>query len=91
MEAAIFISVKDYLSQKGIIAPRDISLICDDDDMAYSWCFPEITHIRWRIDPVIKRMLDWADKVSRGVVDLKQDFTFGEFIEGGTIGPVPKI
>jgi DNA-binding LacI/PurR family transcriptional regulator len=89
-ESSIFLSIKDYLAQKGIIAPRDISLVSDDDDIAFSWYNPEIARIRWRAEPIIKRIFEWAYKVSRGVVDIKQGHTLGEFIEGGTIGPVPK-
>ncbi|MEY3395640.1 MAG: hypothetical protein RL346_1876 [Verrucomicrobiota bacterium] len=90
-ESPIFISIKDHLAQKGIIAPRDISLLCNDDDLAFSWYKPEISRIRWRKEPFIKRILEWADHASRGVVDVKQGQTLGEFVEGGTVGPVPKL
>lgn len=90
LESSIFISARDYLAQKGIIAPRDISLLSDEDNVAYSWSHPEVSLIRWDNEPIVKRILDWADKVSRGVADTKQGHTLGEFVEGGTIGPVPK-
>jgi DNA-binding LacI/PurR family transcriptional regulator len=87
-QSPIFISARDHLAQRGVIAPRDISLICDDPDIAFSWCDPPVSHIRWDSDPIVNRIVRWADKVARGVVDREQSFTLAEFIEGGTIGPV---
>ncbi len=89
-EPPFFISAKDYLAQKGIIAPRDVSLVCDDPDLAFSWCNPAISHLHWDHEPVIRRAVSWADKIARGVVDNRQSFTLAEFVEGGTIGPAPR-
>lgn len=89
-ETSIFISAKDYLAQKGIISPRDISLVCDDPDHAFSWCSPAISHISWNHDPINRRIVSWADKVARGVVDTRQTSTLAEFVEAGTIGPAPR-
>lgn len=89
-ESPLLISAKDYLAQKGIIAPRDISMVCLDPDVSFSWCNPAISHIRWDNEPVVRRMVSWANKVARGVVDKRQSHTLAEFVEGGTIGPVPK-
>jgi DNA-binding LacI/PurR family transcriptional regulator len=85
-EPPLFISVRDHLSKYGIIAPRDVSLVCNDPDIAFSWCNPAISHIRWDSEPVVRRMVSWADKVARGVVDKSQVQTLAEFVEGGTIG-----
>lgn len=87
-EHTMFISARDYLAQKGIIAPRDVSLICDDPDLAFSWCDPPISHISWDSGPIVRRMVRWADKVARGVVDKRQGLALAEFVEGGTIGRV---
>ncbi len=89
-ESPLLISAKDYLAQKGIIVPRDVSMVCHDPDVSFLWCDPPISHIRWDSEPVVRRMVSWADKVARGVVDKRQVHTLAEFIEGGTIGPVPR-
>ena len=86
-ESTLFLSVKDYLSQRGVIAPRDVSLICDDPDEIFSWYHPPVSHINWDSGPIIRRIVLWANKVARGVVDKRQGFTIADFIEGGTIGP----
>ncbi len=89
-EPPFFVSAKDYLAQKGIIAPRDVSLVCDDPDQAFSWCNPAISHIHWNHEPIIRRAVSWAERIARGVVDKRQSFTLAEFVEAGTIGPVPR-
>jgi len=33
--------------------------------------------------------MHWADNVAHGKDDRRQTFTKAEFIEGGTVGPVP--
>ena len=36
-----------------------------------------------------RRIVRWADNVARGKDDRRQTLTKAEFVEGGTIGPVP--
>jgi DNA-binding transcriptional regulator YhcF (GntR family) len=88
-EAPHYIAAMHHLAQRGLVAPRDISLICDDPDICFSWCIPGISHIYWDSRPVVNRIAQWADKIAKGKVDLKQVYTLAEFIEGGTFGPVP--
>ncbi|MES2981021.1 MAG: substrate-binding domain-containing protein [Verrucomicrobiota bacterium] len=88
-ETPQFIAAQNHLSQRGCISPRDVSLICDDPDSCFSWCTPAISHIYWDSRPVVSRILQWADHVAKGKVDIKQVYSEAEFIEGGTIGPVP--
>ena len=45
--------------------------------------------MQWDSRPVVNRIVQWADNVARGKVDIKQVFTQAEFIEGGTIGLAP--
>jgi DNA-binding LacI/PurR family transcriptional regulator len=87
-EARLFIGAQQHLARMGLVAPRDISLMCDDPDVVFSWCNPPVSHIRWDSRPLVNRILRWADRVSRGVVDRRHRYTLAEFVEGGTIGPV---
>jgi len=91
MEARLYIAAQQHLSQRGIIAPRDVSLICDDHDVAFSWCVPVVSCFRWDIRPVVNRVVRWVDNVARGKKDLRQSFVQAEFVEGGTIGPAKKL
>ncbi len=90
VEAATFISVQQHLAQRGILAPRDVSLICDDPDPIFAWCRPTVAHIHWDASPIARRAVRWAANVARGKTDLRCSFTKAEFVEGGTMGPAPK-
>lgn len=87
-EARLFIAAQQHLARRGIVAPRDVSLICDDPDIVFSWCQPSVSHFHWDSRPIVSRVVGWADRVSRGTEDRGQRFVTAEFVEGGTIGPV---
>jgi hypothetical protein len=39
---------------------------------------------------MVRKVMQWADRVALGQYENKQDFTPAKFIEGETIGPVKK-
>ena len=88
-EASHFIATQQHLVRMGIVIPRDVSLICRDPNMAFSWCVPAISHINWNSQHVVRSILKWANRVARGKDNRKQTLIHAEFIEGGTIGPAP--
>lgn len=89
-EMSLFIAAKHHLARLGILAPRDVSLVCLDPDPAFTWCQPSVAHIHWDSRPLVRRVASWADNVARGKEDRRQSFTTAEFVEGGTIGPAPE-
>jgi DNA-binding LacI/PurR family transcriptional regulator len=89
-EASLFFAVLQFLAQRGLSAPRDISLICLDPNPCFTWSRPGIAHVRWQPRPLIARIVRWADNVARGKDDRRNTLIKAEFVEGGTIGPVPK-
>lgn len=86
-EAPHFNAVMHFCAKRGIRVPQDVSLVCTDADPSFSWCKPGISHIRWDSRPVVRRILRWAENVSKDRADLRQTLTAAEFVEGGTIGP----
>jgi hypothetical protein len=86
----LFHAAKDHLARRGLLAPEHVSLICDDPDLTFGWCEPTIAHIAWDHRPIVRRVLHWAGNVARGRTDHRQSFTLARFVEGGTVGPVPK-
>lgn len=84
------IGAQIYLAQRGILAPRDVSLICDDDP-AFEWCKPSVSCIRWKSGPWVRRISNWVGNVAKGREDLRQVFTKAEFVEKGTVGPVREV
>lgn len=89
-EARLFMAAQMHLARRGLIAPRDISLVCDDPDDAFTWCDPPISHMSWDYRPLVSRIIRWADRVARGQHDIRQRFTHAVCAEGGTIGPAPQ-
>jgi biotin operon repressor len=85
-EAHLLIAAQQFLLNRGLRVPQDVSVICTDYDPHFDWCKPSIAHIHWDTRPVINRVVKWADNVSRGKKDISQELTPAEFIVGGTIG-----
>lgn len=83
-----FIAAQQYLSERGIFAPQDISLICDDDP-TFEWLEPSVCCIRWQNKLWAHRIVSWVSNVAIGKDDRRQTFTKAKFVEKGTIGPVP--
>lgn len=89
-EAFVFHAVKEHLAHKGILAPENISLICIDGDPTFEWCEPSVAHIQWDSRPWVRRIVRWANDVSRGEDDRRQNLTKTKFVDGGTVGPAPR-
>lgn len=88
-EATIFVAARTHLAGRGIVAPKDVSLVVADRDPSFAWSAPTPSHINWDYHPVIRRVVRWAKNVAAGKEDRRQTGTKSQFIEGGTIGPVP--
>jgi DNA-binding LacI/PurR family transcriptional regulator len=89
-EAFLFHAAKEHLAQKGILAPKDVSLICIDADPTFEWCQPSVAHIQWDSRPWVRRIVRWANDVSRGEDDRRQSLTKAKFVDGGTVGRAPR-
>ena len=87
-EAPLFSALQQHLALRGFVAPRDVSLICDEPDRTFEWSDPPISHMCWDVQPIINRIVRWANRTARGIDDQRQGFVLAEFVEGGTIGPV---
>ena len=81
-------AVQVHLAQKGILAPKHISLFCNDMEQSFTWTRPEISHIRWDHRPTVRRVVQWANHVAHGKEDRKKSYINAALYEGGTIGPV---
>lgn len=89
-ELNLFYAVQAHLAQRHILAPRDVSLICDDPHPAFEWCQPSVAHIHWQSSRWSQRVSRWAECVARGRSDRSQNFTKSRFVDGGTVGPPPQ-
>lgn len=82
------VAVMQHLSRLRLSAPDDVSLACTDWSESFEWFDPDITHIAWDPRPVIRRVVKWADNISRGK-DIRRKYNSKvRLVLGGTIGPV---
>lgn len=88
-ESPLLFAVQQFLSQRGLASPKDVSLFCLDQSPDFAWCYPTIAHIRWESRPLVRRMVRWVENIGKGKIDLRQTDTPAELVSGGTIGPAP--
>ncbi|MBT8037452.1 MAG: substrate-binding domain-containing protein [Verrucomicrobiae bacterium] len=86
----LFLAGQAHLSQRGVIAPRDVSLISMGELPVFAWHDPPISHAQFDTSPIVKTILGWMDKISIGQADTRQVSIPAVLIEGGTIGAAPK-
>jgi DNA-binding LacI/PurR family transcriptional regulator/DNA-binding transcriptional regulator YhcF (GntR family) len=86
-ESQLFIAARSHLADRGIVAPRDVSLVVSDRDPSFGWCTPIPSRIQWDYRPVVRRIVRWAKNVAAGKEDRRKSGTESVFVEGGTIGP----
>jgi DNA-binding transcriptional regulator YhcF (GntR family) len=90
-EVQLYIAARLYLSDRGIVPPRDVSLVVADPYPGFSWNNPVPSHIQWDYRPVVRRVVRWARNLEEGKEDGRKFGTEAKFVEGGTIGPVPGL
>lgn len=88
-EASLFYAVMHFLAQRGLSAPRHISLVCMDPNPCFTWSQPGIAHINWHPHTLVARVVRWVYNVACGKDDHRSTSIKAEFVEGGTIGPAP--
>jgi DNA-binding LacI/PurR family transcriptional regulator/DNA-binding transcriptional regulator YhcF (GntR family) len=86
-EPALFFATQQYLLGRGLAVPRDVSLVVLDENPAFSWFEPQVSHVRADTRRWVPRVLQWVDHVAKGKEDRRETLVYGEFVEGGTIGP----
>lgn len=87
-EAALFVAVMQFCLARRIRVPEDLSLVCADADPAFTWCHRRVAHVAWNRAPVLRRVIQWADLLSRGESGQRQFSSAARFVPGETIGPV---
>lgn len=83
-------AILQFMARRGISTPEKVSLLCCDADPAFAWSHPQIAHIRWDHDALVKNVMSWVRRVVDGRADKRQILYDAELVEGGTIGPPPK-
>lgn len=73
------------LAGRGIMVPRDLSLVNIIPDPAFSLHRPIIAGFEWPIPAHIDRTVRWVEAVARGKADREVTVFHAKFIPGGTI------
>lgn len=88
-EAPFFMGALQFLSQRRLRVPQDVSVLCSDPDPSFDFCTPEVSHIFWETKPIITRIVNWAKNTARGQNDSRQSNSRAQISRGETIGPAP--
>lgn len=86
-EPFLFFATQQHLLTKGLIVPKDVSLVCLDDHPAFDWFVPEASLLRTDTLRCVNRVVQWAENVASKKEDIRETLVESDFIEGGTIGP----
>ena len=86
-EPAFLVPVMQFLGERGIRVPQDLSLMFMAPDAQFEWSDPVIACLDWKTAPLTRRILKWANNVTEGRDDFEQTLTPASFRIGGTIGP----
>ena len=89
-ESPYFLAAQAHLARRGLLAPEQVSLICDDPSPAFDLQIPSVAHCTWDARTVVRRVVRWADNIARGIKDKRQSLVQARFEAGGTMGPVPE-
>ncbi|PXA03380.1 hypothetical protein DDZ13_11835 [Coraliomargarita sinensis] len=89
-QSHLYFAAQQHLAQRGLVAPRDVSMLCNDPDIVFRWSAPRVSHLRWDSGRLIRHARRWAGQLARGQARRKKSVVEAEFVEGGTIGPVPE-
>ena len=85
-----YFATAQFLLNRGLRVPQDVSLTCMEKP-PYSKRFqPSISHVDWNSNIMVNSIVRWTNNISQGKEDIRQTKIDAEFIEGGTVGRVPK-
>ena len=90
-EALILAATQQFLAQRNIQVPGDVSLFCTFSDPTFAFCVPAMAEIRWDKRQATRAILRWASRVAGGREDCRQILIEADLIPGGTIGPVSGV
>jgi DNA-binding LacI/PurR family transcriptional regulator/DNA-binding transcriptional regulator YhcF (GntR family) len=87
-ESPILAATQQFLAQRNIQVPRDVSLFCTFSDPTFAFLMPAMAEIRWDKSQATRAILRWSNRVAKGREDRRQTLIPAEFVPGGSIGPV---
>lgn len=89
-ERMLFAAAQQFLATRCLRVPEDVSLICAEPDPNFLWQEPSVAHFGNDSAPWVNHLMRWVSHISQGRDYRRQILSKGEFIGGGTVGPVGK-
>lgn len=83
-----FFAVRDFLANRNLSVPGNVSLLCMDPHSTFHWCDPKVSHLGYDQGDWIRRAMNWVNQVAMGRDDRRKRFSQATFYKGGTIGEV---
>jgi DNA-binding LacI/PurR family transcriptional regulator/DNA-binding transcriptional regulator YhcF (GntR family) len=88
--APLFHGVLKHLAYRNIHAPRDVSLVCMDESASFQWFDGSVACFHWDKSRFPERVVHWVKRVGQGMNARQQYAVRAQFVDGGTVGPVPR-
>jgi len=85
----LFSGAQQFFTGQGLRIPGDVSAVILDSDQTLEWYETPPTHLHTDRTQWVKKVMGWVRNVARGKEDRRKTVVNAEFVEGGTIGPVP--
>ncbi len=80
-------AILQFLNERKLTIPGDVSLICLDGDPSFKWMQPPLYRLETDIQLSIRHAVNWVNRVAKGKGNCRKHNTKAKLIEGGTIGP----
>ncbi len=86
-DAMLVPAVLQFLNERKLTIPGDVSLICLDGDPSFKWMNPPLYRLETDLQISMRHAVNWVNRVARGKTNCRKHDTKAKLIEGGTIGP----
>lgn len=76
-----------FLAERGLRVPDHVSIVNIVPDPMQAFYARTLAHVRWPLDPHVKRIARWVSTLARGEINRTEKTVEPKFILGESIGP----
>ena len=85
MTGELLLAVQNYLARRRDRGHGDVTLICPEYHPNYDWCDPQVPHLRWESEKIIRQAVNWVDGLAAGKKSHRQKLFPSRFVGGDAI------
>jgi DNA-binding LacI/PurR family transcriptional regulator len=85
----MYFNAMQFLGERGLTVPRDVSVACQESDLVFSWSEPAVTRLEWDRRRLVRAAIHWLEQVAAGNDDRSKKPIKAVLVGGGTVGPAP--